>query len=546
MESLKLDDENDGAQVDREKLLRAGTVLNKKPSIENISTNNIEETVNANDQSEDTSNNEKVENNSFSGTDTSTKKEETEQNLRENEQHSCSETSVTTDIPEKVKQELMKANDQSEDTSNNEKVENNSFSGTDISTKKEETEENLREDEQHNCSETSVTTDIPEKVKQELNSVNNTFNSESGRFEAEIVDSGRQNDKLDEETVNGKDEVIQKEDIPPSAESTKASEKDSGFGKNEEGKSEETKQFADENSSQCDVNSSSPIEKPDEKTLNENDDLEKNENNTLIVENEKLLNVDLDSEENQKEKSEETKQQAADEDSISLNERSEVQNSKETHSIDENEKVLYCAVNEKVLENLSEEHQQEERSEKTKQEPANDELMENKSEFSNAELKESDEIAGAKNFSSGTKESTLDQNDAIEHENLEQTGDKRTEISRLEESSTLVSENDQKCNSLKENIENSSNSLKENSEADQLKNNIVDSFTIDCNDKSNLVDQNENLDEVQNNSANIPEEIPTKTEESFIETKAEDSSRTGENIVDAKFEKLGSFSNPQT
>ena len=66
MESIKLDDENDGAQSDREKLPRAGTVLNKKPGIENISANNIEKTVKVNDQSEDTSNNVKVDrNNSF-------------------------------------------------------------------------------------------------------------------------------------------------------------------------------------------------------------------------------------------------------------------------------------------------------------------------------------------------------------------------------------------------------------------------------------------------------------------------------------------------
>ena len=102
MESIKLDDENDGAQSDREKLPRAGTVLNKKPGIENISANNIEKTVKVNDQSEDTSNNVKVDrNNSFSGTETPTKKEKTEENLRENEQHNFSETSVTTDIREK-------------------------------------------------------------------------------------------------------------------------------------------------------------------------------------------------------------------------------------------------------------------------------------------------------------------------------------------------------------------------------------------------------------------------------------------------------------
>ena len=173
MESIKLDDENDGAQSDLQKLPRAGTVLNKKPSIENISANNIEKTVKVNDQSEDTSNNVKVDR-------------------------------------------------------------NNSFSGTETPTKKEKTEENLRENEQHNFSETSVTTDTREKVQQELNSANNTFNSESGRLEVENVDSVRQNDKLDEETLKGKDEIIKTEDIPPSAESAKASEKDSGFGEDEE------------------------------------------------------------------------------------------------------------------------------------------------------------------------------------------------------------------------------------------------------------------------------------------------------------------------
>lgn len=485
MESLKLDDENDGTQSDCEKLPRAGTVLNKKPSIENISTNNIEETVKANDQSEDTSNNEKV------------------------------------------------------DT-------NNSFSGTDTSTKKEETEENPGENEQHNFSETSVTTDIPEKVQEELHYVNNTFSSENGHLEeADNVDSGRQKEKLDEETLKGKDEIIKNEDIPPSVESAIVSEKDSGFQKHEEGKPKETKQSAEENSSQFDVNSSSPIEKPGEKIVNEKDDIEKSENDILIVENEKLLNVDLDSEEYRNEKSEETKQ-AADEDSSSLNERSEVQNSKETRSIDGNEKVLSCSVKEKVLENLSEEHQQEESSEKTKQEPVNDELTESKSEFLNTELKENNKIAGENDFSSSTEENTLDQNDATDHENLVQTVEKRTESSRLEESSSMVSESDQKCNSLKENIEDSSNNLRENNEADQLKNNIVDTVTIDCNNKPSLVDQNENLDEVQSNSANIPEQVPTKTEESFIEAKTEDSSTTDENIADAKLEKLDSFSNPQT
>ena len=484
MESIKLDDENDGAQSDLQKLPRAGTVLNKKPSIENISANNIEKTVKVNDQSEDTSNNVKVDR-------------------------------------------------------------NNSFSGTETPTKKEKTEENLRENEQHNFSETSVTTDTREKVQQELNSANNTFNSESGRLEVENVDSVRQNDKLDEETLKGKDEIIKTEDIPPSAESAKASEKDSGFGEDEERKSEQTKESADDNLNLFDVNSSSPTEKPNENTLHKKDDIEKNENKTLVVESEKLLNVDIDSDENQKEKSEETKQQAADEDSSSLNERSEVQSSNETHIIDENDKVLSCAVNEKVLKSLSEE-QQEEISQKTKQEPANDELMENKPDFSSTELKGNNKIADVNIFSSGTEENTLDQNDATEHENLEQTDGKRTENSRPDESSSLVSEIDPKCNSLKENIEDSSNSLRENSEADKLKNNTVDGFTIDCNNKPGLVDQDENLDEVQSSSANIREEIPTKTEESFIEAKTEDSSTTDEIVVDTKLEKLDSFSNPQT